>query len=97
MTHVVGSSGYVCMRSRVCTREAHAAISGATSDSDAMEAYVRRVTNQEARVCACFILKRTSVFVKRRYSPSTRVPENEQRASAGLGTRIVGTLELRLP
>ena len=43
MTHLVGSSGYVCMRGRVCTREAQAAISGATCDYDAMEAYVRRV------------------------------------------------------
>ena len=41
----VGPSGYVCMRGRVCVREAHAAISGASCDYDAMAAYVCRVVS----------------------------------------------------
>ena len=41
----VGPSGYRCLRGRVCVREAHAAISGASCDYDAMAAYVRRVVS----------------------------------------------------
>ena len=46
---VVGSSGYVCLRGRVCAGEAQAAISGASCDYEAMEAYVRRVVSDAMR------------------------------------------------